>query len=147
MFFYRETRKRWFLFVLFTALLIVGASIYFFETTNKVSQEPVKIVTREKYSFAVPRSWIVADPFNADGCIWDSVANDTSDGHRMAGEIGIYPMMCYNPDISLGKRDITQKDGYYIISYYDIQTGTTEEEIEETKNVYKELVRSFKILP
>lgn len=103
--------------------------------------ETVKI-TRGAYSFEAPKDWIGSE-LNSEGCLWDSISNNTSDGHRMAGEIGIYPKSCFNITNAMGKKEYTEKYGYYIIAFYDNESGTTAAEELETKAVYQKVVDTF----
>lgn len=117
----------------------------FYRSAPIVSQnEDSKIFTQSNYSFEAPKNWIESS-LDFEGCHWGGIANDTSDGHRMAGEIGIYPTDCFDPNKSNGKRETGIKDGHYIIAYYDKETGTTDEEIQETKDVYNKIVETFKV--
>lgn len=104
-----------------------------------------KKVTRNTYSFESPKNWIVSDQTNVGGCLWDAISNDTGDGHRMAGEIGIYQKSCFNIANALGKKEYTEKYGYYIIAFYDRESGTTVAEELETKAVYQKVVDTFAI--
>ena len=104
--------------------------------------ETVKI-NRTQYSFEAPKDWNVNTPILSGGCLFDGVANDTGDGHRMAGEIGIYQKSCFNLANALGKKEYTEKNGYYIIAFYDKESGTTDAEILETKAVYQKIVDTF----
>ena len=102
-----------------------------------------KVITRATYSFQMPNDWILTEPRDFEGCIWDGIANNGGDGHRQNGEIGIYQKSCFDLTKSLGKKEIAEKDGFYIIAYYDKETGTTDEEITETKAVHQKVVSTF----
>jgi len=112
---------------------------------NQTSTVQTQKIIRDKYSFEAPKDWIVSTPINYKGCLWDGISNDTSDGHRMAGEIGIYPKSCFDISKSNGIKENTIKDGYYILAYYDKETGTTDAEIAETKLAYKKVVETFSL--
>ncbi len=105
----------------------------------------LKTISRSAYSFQVPSDWMVAGPRDVAGCIWDGATNDGGDGHRMNGEIGIYQMSCFNLENALGKKEVAEKNGYYIIAYYDKESGTTAEEEVETKAVHQKVVDTFKL--
>ena len=100
-------------------------------------------IDRGLYTFEAPKSWTKSRPQSVNGCLWDGIANDTSDGHRMAGEIGIYDAKCFSLASAQGKKEYTEKSGYYIVSYYD--ESTTPAETAETKSVYAQVVKTFKI--
>ncbi len=114
------------------------------DNVNEVKSE-LKTISREKYSFQIPKEWTESSLINFEGCIWDGASNDTNDGHRQAGEIGIYPKSCFDLSKSNGKREVKEKDGYYIVAYYDKETGTTAAEEAETKLVFQKIVDSFKL--
>ena len=105
----------------------------------------LKTISRSAYSFQVPSDWVVAGPRDVAGCIWDGATNDGGDGHRMNGEIGIYQMSCFNLENALGKKEVAEKNGYYIIAYYDKESGTTAEEELETKAVHQRVVNTFTV--
>lgn len=104
-----------------------------------------KTISRSSYSFQIPSDWAVAGPRDVAGCIWDGAVNDGGDGHRMNGEIGIYQKSCFNIENALGKKEVAEKDGYYIIAYYDKESGTTVEEEVETKAVHQKVIDSFAV--
>lgn len=104
-----------------------------------------KTISRSSYSFQIPSNWTVAGPRDVAGCIWDGAANDGGDGHRMNGEIGIYQKSCFNIENALGTKEVAEKDGYYIVAYYDKESGTTVEEEVETKAVYQKIVSTFTV--
>lgn len=101
-----------------------------------------KEISRSNYSFEAPKNW-QGRSLDFKGCDWYSISNNTSDGHRMAGEIGIYPVSCFDLSKSNGKQQVTTKYGYYIISYYD--EDTTPAEITEVKEVYTKIISTFKV--
>lgn len=82
-------------------------------------------------------------PKDFEGCRWDIVVNDSGDGHRQSGEIGIYQKACFDISKSLGIKEITEKDGYYIIAYYDRDSGTTLNEEIEVQSAYQRVVQTF----
>lgn len=110
--------------------------------TTEDTFETVK-VTRNTYSFEAPKNWIVNNQTSIGGCLSDGISNDTSDGHRMAGEIGIYKKSCFNLANAMGKKEFIEKNGYYIIAFYDRESGTTAAEELETKAVYVKVVATF----
>lgn len=112
---------------------------------NSSIKQGYKLVDRDRYSFQVPNEWIESSIMDFEGCRWDGVSNDGGDGHRQSGEIGIYEKSCFDLSKSLGKREIAEKDGFYIIAYYDRVTGTTEEEEAETKSVHQVIVETFSL--
>lgn len=112
---------------------------------DNVVKEGYKLVDRDRYSFQVPNEWIESSIMDFEGCRWDGVSNDGGDGHRQSGEIGIYEKSCFDLSKSLGKREVAEKDGFYIIAYYDRITGTTEEEETETKSVHQVIVETFSL--
>ena len=90
-----------------------------------------KTISRSTYSFQIPSDWTDTGVRYVTGCLWDGAVNDGGNGHRISGEIGIYQASCFSPANALGKKEIAEKNGYYIIAYYDKESGTTiEEEIE-----------------
>ncbi len=131
------------IFLLLLVIAVVVCAFLFLTKETVVALPGYKVVTREGYVFQVPENWILTDPRDFEGCSWDGVVNDGADGHRQNGEIGIYEKSCFDLSKSLGKQEVTEKDGYYIIAYYDKETGTTEDEIRETKEVYQNLVNTF----
>lgn len=128
-----------------TAIFYIILYKIFYKSTPPVLQnQDSKVFTQSNYSFEAPKNWIESS-LDFERCHWGGIANDTSDGHRMAGEIGIYPTACFDPTKSNGKREMSIKDGHYIIAYYDKETGTTDEEIQETKDAYSTIVETFAI--
>lgn len=107
----------------------------------------LKLFTRTNYSFKAPKEWIESGPRNFDGCLWDGISNDTSDGHRQAGEIGIYPKSCFDISKANGYKEMKEIDGYYILAYYDSGSGTTAQEEAETKSVYQNIISTFIVNP
>ena len=103
----------------------------------------LKLFTRANYSFQAPESWNETGPSDFEGCAWDGVSNDTSDGMRMAGEVGIYPKSCFDISKANGYKQMTEVDGFYILAYYDKDSGTTAQEEAETKAVYLNIVNTF----
>ena len=101
-------------------------------------------VTHEGYSFQAPENWIVSG-VDVEGCAWGSVSNNTGDGHRMVGEIGIYPMSCFDLSNANGYADVAEVDGYYILAYYDSSVGTTPREKLQTKEVFRRIVDTFSV--
>lgn len=101
-----------------------------------------KTITRDTYSFEAPVNWNES-PVDFNGCDWFNLSNNTGDGHRMAGEVGIYPVDCFNLAAAQGRKETTVKNGYYIIAFYDSSTGTTEAEILETREVHRKIVQTF----
>lgn len=72
--------------------------------------------------------------------------------YRFTGNINIYPKSCVDNESDLQvntgnikKRQITEKDGYYIVSFGDISSGMTEEDITNLDNAYKLIVDTFKL--
>jgi hypothetical protein len=133
-------------------LLLLFAGFYYLgnlpESDNNLevfnsedTEMETRIVIREAYSFTTFSNWIESE-INVEGCLWDSVSSP-SDGHRMAGEIVIYPKSCFNLNNAVGLSEYTEIDGYYIIAYYDTGSGITDEEINVTKQAYKKLVSTF----
>lgn len=57
----------------------------------------------------------------------------------------VYQASCFSPANALGKKEIAEKNGYYIIAYYDKESGTTAEEEIETKAVYQKIVDTFTV--
>lgn len=104
-----------------------------------------KIVTRDFYSFEVPKEWTATTPQDVKGCRWDGAVNIGSDGHRQNGEIGIYQKSCFDLSKSLGKKEVAEKDGYYIVAYYDKESGTTDTEIAQTKTAHQQIVSTFSV--
>jgi hypothetical protein len=96
------------------------------------------------YSFQISQLWI-EDIVNVNGCDWVTLSNTSSDGLRLAGEIGIYPTSCFNLNNANGYKENTVISGYYILSFYDSQNGTTEKEIADTKMIYQEIIESFRL--
>lgn len=105
----------------------------------------VTTVVRPQYSYAVPTYVQVNDQLDFDGCIWDSISVGKPDGMRMAGEIGIYPMDCFDIKFASGRKEVLEVDGYYIVAFYDTATGTTDEEIVKTKETIEILAKTFKV--
>ncbi len=120
--------------------------------SDVVSKEPsenlsfYKKITRSSYSFNAPKDWIDNGQRNFNGCLWDGISNDTSDGMRMTGEIGIYPKSCFNISNASGKKEFSEKNGYYIVAYYDKESGTTASEELETKLAYQKVVDTFSLI-
>ena len=104
-----------------------------------------KTISRGAYSFQLPSDWTEAGPRDVAGCIWDGATNDGGDGHRMNGEIGVYQTSCFSIEAALGKKEVSEKNGYYIIAYYDKESGTTAEEELETKAVHQRVVNTFTV--
>ncbi len=111
---------------------------------TSTSVSGLKLFTRANYSFRAPSSWKETGPSDIGGCAWDGVANDTNDGLRQAGEIGIYPKSCFDLDHA-DYTEMTEKDGFYILAYYSRENGTTAAEETETKAVYQAIVNSFEV--
>ncbi len=105
----------------------------------------LKLYTRASYSFQAPKNWNETGPTDFEGCAWDGVSNDTNDGLRMAGEVGIYPKSCFNLSNANGYKEMTEIGGFYILAYYDRENGTTPAEEAETKAVYQSIVSSFQV--
>ncbi len=125
-------------------LALIFALIWIQAAVGIFDKRDYKLVVRDRYTFEVPAEWIVADARDVDGCRWDAVVNDGADGHRQNGEIGIYEQSCFDISKSMGKKEVTEKDGYYIIAYYDEETNsTTPDEIAETKRVHKKISETF----
>jgi len=110
---------------------------------EKIAESQYKTVTADSYSFQIPVEWVDVGPKDFEGCRWHSVVNNDGDGHRQNGEIGIYKKVCFDLTKSLGKKEVEEKDGYYIIAYYDKDSGTTPEEETETKAVHQKIVSTF----
>lgn len=110
-------------------ILVLVGFLYFFNQNTVV-------ITREGYSFKAPKNWIVSDQLVREGCVFDGISNDTSDGHRLAGEIGIYSCIDEGGELSV------TKEGYYIAAYYDSES-MTKTEIEETKKAFEIVIDSF----
>lgn len=132
------------------SLITIGLISLVIISNNKESGKVViennyKVVARDTYSFEVPKEWTEATPQDVNGCRWDGVVNAGADGHRQNGEIGIYKKSCFDLSKSLGKKEIAEKDGYYIIAYYDKESGTTDEEITQTKAVHQKIVSTFSV--
>ncbi len=104
-----------------------------------------KTISRNAYSFQLPSDWTEAGPRDVAGCLWDGAVNNGGDGHRMNGEVGIYQKSCFNLESALGKKEVAEKDGYYIIAYYDKESGTTAAEEVETKDVHQRVVATFTV--
>jgi hypothetical protein len=102
-----------------------------------------KTIANKAYSFRVPRSWTESTLETENGCQWVSVSNDTSDGLRMAGEIGVYPVSCFDINNANGYQENTIIEGFYILTFYDAESGTTAAEIAETIDVYNTIVSTF----
>ncbi|MBP9782552.1 MAG: hypothetical protein KBC50_02365 [Candidatus Pacebacteria bacterium] len=127
-------------------LAVIFALIWIQVAVGIFDKQEYKLVVRDKYTFEVPVEWTVADARDVDGCSWDAVVNDGADGHRQNGEVGIYEKSCFNIELSRGKQEVTEKDGYYIIAYYDEETNTTTpEEVAETKRVHKKISETFSV--
>ncbi len=116
-------------------------------TSQNNNTSNLKLFTRTNYSFKAPKEWIESGPNNFQGCMWDGVSNDTSDGHRQAGEIGIYPKSCFDISNASGYKEMKEISGYYILAYYDSGSGTTSQEEVETKAVYQNIISTFKVNP
>lgn len=126
-------------------VLVGGFILSFMYLSPDLSREllQTKTVTTDDYTFKAPNDWIESALPQTD-CPWYFIANDSSDGHRMAGEIGIYPIRCFDLANAGGYQQISSIDGYYVLAYYDAQTGTTEAEIAETKTAFDLVTKSFK---
>lgn len=112
---------------------------------NPAGTVTTKIISRSSYSFTAPKNWIDNGQRNFNGCLWDGISNDANDGLRMAGEVGIYPKYCFDISKAAGRKEVTEKDGYYIVAFYDKQSGTTAEEEAETIAAYKLVAGTFKL--
>ncbi len=104
-----------------------------------------KKISRSAYSFEAPSSWIDTGQRNFQGCMWDGISHPANDGMRIAGEIGIYPKSCFDLSKANGKKEFTEKNGYYIIAFYDKQSGTSAAEEAETKLAYQKVVETFSL--
>ena len=104
-----------------------------------------KTISRSTYSFQIPSDWTDTGVRDVAGCLWDGAVNDGGDGHRISGEIGIYQASCFNLANALGKKEVAEKNGYYIIAYYDTESGTTAEEAVETKAAHQKIVDTFSV--
>ena len=104
--------------------------------------EPKKFIT-DKYSFSAPEEWI-KESYSTDGkCIRESISL-TGDGYESGRMIAIYPKSCFDPSlISLDAKEITEKDGYYIIAIYKNYVGDVPTPIITLRDVYKKVVESF----
>lgn len=149
-----------FLLLSIVVVLAVGGGAYYLgtkssevaETTEEnnlleTNQTTFKKIVESSYSFEVPEGWTHTGPRDlmGNGCLWDSLSKG-GDGLRMGGEIGIYPKSCFDLSKSTGKKEFTEKDGYYIIAYYDKESGTTAEEEQETKLAYKKIISTFSLI-
>lgn len=144
------------LLIIIIILLVVGLSYFFFNNSKKESKEnniiqqsdsvKTEKLTASPYSFEVPEDWTHTGPRDlmGNGCLWDSLSKG-GDGLKMGGEIGIYPKSCFDLSKAIGKKEFTEKDGYYIVAYYDQKSGTTVQEEQETKLVYQKIIDTFLI--
>lgn len=103
----------------------------------------LKLFTTANYSFRAPSSWKQSG-VNFEGCMWGGVQNDTSDGLRQAGEVGIYPKSCFNLS-NADYQEMTEIDGYYILAVYNRENGTTVAEEAETKAAYQSIITTFQV--
>jgi hypothetical protein len=67
--------------------------------------------------------------------MWDGISNP-GDGHRLSGEVGIYPLSCFDITKPTGVNEYTEVDGYYITAHYAPDSGTTTEEGDELLAAY-----------
>ncbi len=119
---------------------IVSAPIVEVETQSNTLWNTIE---RDEYSFDAPHNWHQSFP-NFEGCQWGGISNDSGDGMRMAGEISIYPVSCF--DLSNANyQEVTELDGYYILAHYDAETGTSPAEILETQEAYQRVLSTFSI--
>jgi hypothetical protein len=102
-----------------------------------------KTFTTDKYFFSAPEEW-TEDSYSTDGkCIRESISL-TGDGYESGRMIAIYPKSCFDPSlVSLDAKEITEKDGYYIIAIYKDYVGDVPTPIITLKDVYKKVVESF----
>lgn len=111
-------------------------------TLNEETSSQTKLISTNNYSFQAPSSWIESRT-GGDDCEWLTIANDSSDGMRMAGEVGIYPASCFDMKSARGYNEFTELSGYYIVKYSDPETGTTETEVTETAEAYQLVLDTF----
>lgn len=134
------------------AIFLIGLGFYYLSGVSKT--EPVVIIDTEgtlqtrtieraDYSFEAPLDWIDSE-IDFEGCVWNSISNP-SDGHRMSGEIAIYPSSCFDLTNAVGYSEFTEKDSHYIVAYYDKSSGITDEEVVATKQAYQIVIDTFLI--
>jgi hypothetical protein len=133
-------------------IVVIGVALFMVLGKKNTTDIPANITTegedlrwvkisRDKYSFDAPDSWVISEPLNVDGCLWDTISIP-SDGHQMKGEISIYPKACF--DISKHNfKEYAEKDGYYIVAHY----GDTEPYMQTTKTAYEKVVETFTLSP
>ena len=109
---------------------------------NTEPSNETQLIRTNNYSFQAPLSWRESRTRNND-CEWLTIANDSADGMRMAGEISIYPVRCFEIADTPSYKQFVELDGYYIIEYSDPEIGTTEAEAEETARAYQLVVGTF----
>lgn len=104
--------------------------------------EPKKFTT-DKYSFSAPEEWI-KESYSTDGkCVRESISL-TGDGYESGRMIAIYPKNCFDPSlVSLDAKEITEKDGYYIIAIYKDFVGEVPTPIITLRDIYKKVIESF----
>lgn len=124
-------------------------NLFTINSTTKTNTEiaQLKKFIREKYSFYAPKEWVESSVIlsgNKKGCELYNISYG-GDGHKIGGEIGIYLNTCFNSSNppSGPIKESTEKDGYYIVSIYDKDSGTTPAEELKTKEVYKKVLETF----
>lgn len=107
------------------------------QTTN--TSDDFQFIQTEDFSFTTLKG-LIASPTDFNGCPWYFVSVP-NDGHMTKGEVGIYPISCYDLTKAGGKKEYVEKDGYYIVHHFD--EGMTEEEIKYSKRSYEKIVQTF----
>lgn len=97
-------------------------------------------ITKEDFSFVAPKG-LVQSSLNFNNCPWFSISVP-NDGHVGKGEIGIYPISCYDLSKSVVIGEYVEKMGYYIIHSFDSKSMTTDE-IEYSREIYKKIIDTF----
>ena len=84
------------------------------------------------------------DSYSTDGkCIRESISL-AGDGYNTGSMIAIYPESCFDPSlVPINVKEITKKDGYYLIAMYKDYVGDAPLPVITLKDVYKKVVGSF----
>lgn len=106
---------------------------------NTNTSENFQLIQTKDFSFTTLPG-LIASPTDFDGCPWFFVSVP-NDGHMTKGEVGIYPMDCYDLTKTGGQKEYIQKDGYYIVHHFD--DSMTEEEIKFSRSVYQKIIDTF----
>ena len=84
---------------------------------------------------------MIASPTDFNNCPWFNVSVP-NDGHVSKGEVGIYPIICYDLTKIGGEKEYVEKDGYYIIHHFD-KGGMSIDEINHSRDIYKQILNTF----